>query len=88
MTMIKQLWLNQFTGSQVDVAPEPEEAPPTAGGISVNTASLEELTAVNGLGEAMARQIIEGRPWEALSDLTAVRGISAAALDRWTELTL
>lgn len=91
MTQIHKLFKMQYkkpAPAAVEAVQEPVEEIPVAQGVSVNKASLEALVAVNGLGEAMAQQIIEGRPWAALEDLTAVRGISKAGLERWTELTL
>ena len=90
MTQIHKLFKMQYK------APEPAEAAvqepidevPVAQGVSVNEASLEALVALNGLGEAMATQIIEGRPWDSLDELTRIKGISAKSLERWPELSL
>ncbi|MDP3919786.1 MAG: ComEA family DNA-binding protein [Candidatus Omnitrophota bacterium] len=50
-----------------------------AGQISVNEANFEELQAIQGVGPAVARRIIEYReangPFRLLGDLTLVRGI-------------
>ena len=39
----------------------------------INTATIEELSTVSGLGPAIAKRIIEGRPYETLDDLTKVK---------------
>jgi DNA uptake protein ComE-like DNA-binding protein len=91
MTQIHKLFKMQykkFPEPAAEVAQAPVTEIPVAQGVSVNEASLEALVAVNGLGEAMAQQIIEGRPWAALEELTRIKGISAKSLERWTELTL
>jgi DNA uptake protein ComE-like DNA-binding protein len=91
MTQIHKLFKLQYQKPPEpaeEVAQEPVAEIPVAQGVSVNGASLEALVAVNGLGEAMAQQIIEGRPWAALEELTRIKGISAKSLEKWTELTL
>ena len=91
MTQIHKLFKMQYKRPEpatVEAVQEPVEEIPVAQGVSVNEASLGALVAVNGLGEAMAQQIIEGRPWGALEELTRIKGISAKSLERWTELTL
>ncbi len=49
--------------------------------VDVNTASKAELIEVKGIGESMAEQIIAGRPYGKLSELTGVSGISARRLE-------
>lgn len=97
MTQILKLFKMQYrypkpaeeaVGETKEAAEASSEETPVAQGVSVNNASLEALVAVNGLGEVMATQIIEGRPWGSLEELTRIKGISAKSLERWTELTL
>jgi hypothetical protein len=45
--------------------------------LDVNRASREQLIALNGVGESLADSIRSHRPYESISDLEAVRGISA-----------
>lgn len=54
-----------------------------APGVSVNHATIEALTAVAGIGAAVAEQIVAGRPWRDLGALTRIRGVSAGRVARW-----
>lgn len=57
--------------------------------ISINTATLEELLALSGIGEAKAKSIIEYREkngaFTSLEDLTKVDGIGQALFDKIKE---
>ncbi len=54
--------------------------------VDVNTATAEELQSVPGIGETLAKRIVEFReehgPFEKVDDLLNVRGIGVASLDR------
>lgn len=52
-------------------------------GLSINTASRDELIALPGVGEGRADQIMALRPFERLEDVTAVSGIGLATVKRW-----
>lgn len=60
-----------------DVRPDPSP-------LNLNAASAEELTALPGIGEALAARIVEHReangPFETVEDLTDVSGIGPAKL--------
>lgn len=49
--------------------------------IDVNTASLADLVAVNGIGESLAEKIIAARPYTKIKDLVNINGISEKKLE-------
>jgi competence protein ComEA len=66
-------------------APSDAKAP-AAASVNVNTATLEELTALPGIGEKRAQAIIEARKqkggFKSVDELTEVKGIGPANLEK------
>jgi len=49
--------------------------------VDINTASLADLVAINGIGESLAEKIIVGRPYAKVKDLLVINGISEKKLE-------
>jgi competence protein ComEA len=54
--------------------------------VNINTATKEELTTLNGVGEATAEKIIMGRPYTKVEDLLNVSGIGEATLAKFRDM--
>lgn len=67
---------------RVEAFAEASFTPPLPEPLSLNTATLEELEALPGVGPVLARRILEGRPYGRVEDLLRVRGIGPATLER------
>jgi competence protein ComEA len=63
-----------------------DEGPHLSGVVNVNTATLDELQLLPGIGEARARALIEARKqrggFKQVDDLMEVKGIGPAGLER------
>ena len=53
-----------------------------SGRIDINRATVRELQLLHGIGPALARRIVEARPFRSVDDLTRVDGIGPKTLDR------
>ena len=49
--------------------------------VNVNSADLETLQTLPGVGPAIAQRIIDGRPYKSYSDLENVKGLSKSKVD-------
>ena len=55
---------------------------PLTGPVNPNTASAELIASMDGIGEEMAKKIIQGRPYEKPEDLMKVPGIGEKTLEK------
>lgn len=55
---------------------------PTTGPVNPNTASLEQLQSLDGVGVEIAKGIIAGRPYTKPEDLTKVPGIGPKTVEK------
>lgn len=61
--------------------PSRQAETPTGTRISINSASLEELDTLPGIGPALAGRIVAGRPFNSIDDLLDVSGIGEKTLE-------
>jgi competence protein ComEA len=69
------------------VLPEAEAASPASvtrasRAVSINTATIDELSRVKGLNGKVAKEIVKNRPYASLEGLVEVRGIGRKMLDK------
>ncbi len=49
--------------------------------VNVNTATIEELETLPGIGPSLAGLIVAGRPYESVDDLERIKGIGPATVE-------
>lgn len=50
--------------------------------VNINTATIEGLTTLSGIGESYAKKIIDGRPYKSIQDLKNVSGIGDQTFEK------
>ncbi len=59
-----------------------QQAQPATNKININKATAKELESLPGIGPALAKRIIEGRPYEKIEDIKKVKGIGPKTFDK------
>jgi DNA uptake protein ComE-like DNA-binding protein len=80
-TALFVLALVVLTGQYCLAAPLPPVKDMATSKVNLNYASAEQLQQLPGVGEAMARKIVAGRPYKAVDDLTKA-GIPKATVEK------
>ena len=75
-----------LSGGFATAATDVDERPSGNGPVNLNTAGTDQLTAIPGIGEAMAQRIVEWRdehgPFRRVEDLMKVKGIGEKSLEK------
>ena len=80
-------WSHLFVSldSTVWAASKDKVEKPTASLVDINTATVEELEALPGIGEAYAKKIVKGRPYKRKDDLVKQKVIPEATYEKVKE---
>jgi competence protein ComEA len=87
----EELYCEIKTLQYVEVQPTPQEqdfeddntSDSTQTCININTATLDQLVTLNGVGESTAQKIIDARPFETIEDILNVAGIGDATFEKF-----
>lgn len=77
-----------FGASSPATATRSESAAAGSKKVDVNTAEIEELSTLPGIGPSLAKAIIDGRPYGTFDDLDEVKGLGPAKLAKIKDLVV
>ena len=82
---VAALALGLIAGTPIDVAAQAAKSPAPAAKVDLNGASQADLEKLPGVGEATAKKIIAGRPYQAVGDLSKA-GVPKNTIEKITPL--
>jgi hypothetical protein len=82
---VAALTLGLMAAPPIALAAQAAKSPATAAKVDINSASQAELEKLPGVGEATAKKIIAGRPYQAAGDLSKA-GVSKTTIEKITPL--
>ncbi len=77
-----EIVVNNSTG---DMGTDDNESSNSDKCININTASLEQLDSLTGVGPSTAQKIIEGRPYQKTEDILNISGIGESSFTKFKE---
>jgi competence protein ComEA len=81
VALVAQIFVIGAGAAQQSSSKSTTYAAQTTSRVDVNSADLETLETLPGVGAATAKRIVNGRPYNSLSDLENVKGLSKAKVD-------
>jgi len=79
------LTLGLMAATPIAVTAQAAQSPASAAKVDINSASQADLEKLPGVGEATAKKIIAGRPYQAVGDLSKA-GVSKTTVEKITPL--
>jgi competence protein ComEA len=69
-------------GPKTTAADATKAADPKKGPLDINTATVEELQALPGIGEAYSKRIVDNRPYKRKDEIVRKAGVPQATYDK------